>query len=706
NGDIFIPVFQKDGVQPVVKELPAGLYDGINELDDSRAALVLYAPHKNNVYVIGDFNNWQPSSDYLMYRTPDSLRYWLELDTEPGMEVRYQYLVDEFLRIADPFAEKVLDPDHDFYIDNLTYPDLLSYPTGKTSEIVGVLQTGKPPFPWENTGFQRPAVTDLVIYELLLRDFLQTHSFTTLADTLGYFKKLGVNAIELMPVNEFEGNSSWGYNPSFYFAVDKYYGPAENLKRFIDKAHKNGIAVILDIVLNHAYGQCPLVRLYTCQMYLNPWFNEVSPNPVYAWGYDFNHESRAAQDFIDRVTSYWLTEFQVDGFRLDFTKGFTNTPGDGGSYDADRIRILKRLADHIWSEKTGAYIILEHFCSNKEEKELSDYGMLIWGNMNYNYNEATMGYHDDNKSDFSGISWVKRGWTQPHLVGYMESHDEQRLMYKNLQYGNSSSGYNIQSLSTALERIQPAAAFFFTIPGPKMIWQFGELGYDVDIDQNGRTGPKPIRWDYFKDRDRRRLFDIYAALIRLKIDCPAFESRNYELDLAEPVKRIFIQHDSLNVVVLGNFDVRNGYARPNFPHTGWWYDYFPGDSLLVDDPNAVLAMFPGEYRIYTDKKEIITFTPQNPFIKDFYLYQNYPNPFNTSTIVRVDVNKRDRLTVEIFNLRGQHINTLVDRVQDPGQYEFEWMGTGFSGSICSSGVYVCRVEHGKKTKYGKMLLVK
>ncbi|NOZ04318.1 MAG: hypothetical protein GXO92_06915 [FCB group bacterium] len=102
-----------------------------------------------------------------------------------------------------------------------------------------------------------------MIYELLVRDFIDRHDYQTLIDTLDYLEKLGINAIELMPINEFEGNSSWGYNPSFYFAPDKYYGTRQDLKLFIDECHRRGIAVIMDIVLNHTYGQSPLVSGYT-----------------------------------------------------------------------------------------------------------------------------------------------------------------------------------------------------------------------------------------------------------------------------------------------------------------------------------------------------------------------------------------------------------------------------------------------------------
>ena len=88
-----------------------------------------------------------------------------------------------------------------------------------------------------------------------LRDFIAAHNYKVLADTLQYLKRLGINAIELMPVNEFEGNNSWGYNTSFHMALDKYYGKAIDFKKFIDLCHQNEIAVILDVVFNHAFSQ-------------------------------------------------------------------------------------------------------------------------------------------------------------------------------------------------------------------------------------------------------------------------------------------------------------------------------------------------------------------------------------------------------------------------------------------------------------------
>ncbi len=363
----------------------------------------------------------------------------------------------------------------------------------------------------------------------------------------------------------------------------------------------------MDMVLNHSYGLSPLVKLYYDESTYkvsdeNPWYNVDSPNPDYFWGYDFNHEAQATKDFVDRVNSFWLNEYKVDGFRFDFTKGFTNTEGNGWDYDGARISILKRMADEIWTVNDKAYIILEHFADNSEEKVLANYDMMVWGNITGNYGEAAMGYNENGKSDFNWISHKNRGWNEANLVGYMESHDEERLMFKNLSDGNFAGLYIIQSLNTSLERIELVATFFITVPGPKMIWQFGELGYDYSIDENGRVGNKPIRWDYYTEKNRKKLYNVYSALNHLKTSEPAFSTSDFNMEVSGALKRIELNHSDMDVRIIGNFDVRDGAIDPNFRQTGDWFDYFSGETLNITNVNELITLAPGEYRMYTTKQ--------------------------------------------------------------------------------------------------------
>ncbi|MEA3462250.1 MAG: T9SS type A sorting domain-containing protein, partial [Bacteroidota bacterium] len=367
------------------------------------------------------------------------------------------------------------------------------------------------------------------------------------------------------------------------------------------------------------------------------------------------HTSLETQDFVDSVNHYWLSEFQVDGFRFDFTKGFTNTPGDGSGYDLSRINILKRMANQIWEVKEDAYVILEHFAANSEEFALSEEGMMLWGNLNYSYNQSTMGYEDG--SDFSQISYKERFWNLPLLVGYMESHDEERLMYKNRTFGNSSASYNIQEQNTALERMELAGVFFFPVPGPKMIWQFGELGYDYSIDYDCRVCNKPIRWDYYDTGLRRRVYQLWSSLIDLKLNEPAFNSDDFELYVTGAAKRMEINHADMDVRIIGNFDVEQLSVNPSFSKTGWWYSFFEGDSIYVSDLQSPISLGPGKYQIYTSKK--LT-KPQIPAgVGNFNAGREhlhiYPNPVS-GTLYLEPAPEPARLT--ILNSAGQLIQIL------------------------------------------------
>ncbi len=718
-----------------IANLPTGIVDGINYINDSTVTLSLEAPGKKFVYVIGDFNNWEVDPNYYTKNTPDGKHWWITIHgLIPKKEYAFQYFVDGKIRIADPYTEKILDPWNDIYIDSLTYPHLKPYPAGKTSDAVSVLQTAQVPYKWKDVNFKKPAKFNLVIYELLVRDFVKTHNYQTLTDTLDYLKKLGINAIELMPIMEFEGNISWGYNTDFWFAPDKYYGTKQALKKFIDACHQKGIAVILDIVLDHAFGQSPFVRLYALGHYgppskNNPWLNPdmnpsesgyQAPHP-YGVGYDFNFESPYTKEFVNRVNRFWVKEYHVDGYRYDLSKGFTQTYSDNdvgqwGQYDASRIKNIELMADSLWTFDSTTYMILEHFAVNTEEIVLSKYNLMLWGNMSGHYQQASMGYPSGPPGtwDLTGTSYQARKWTSPNLVAYMESHDEQRMMYKNLQWGNSNGSYKIKNLATALNRIKLCEAFFYTIPGPKMLWQFGELGYDYPINYPSntdadRTAPKPIRWDYYKNPDRLKLYKTTAALIKLKENYPVFRSSNFSTDLSGAVKRITIFDSTMNVDIIGNFDVVNRSINPDFPNAGKWYDYFSGDSMTVSNTTQTIGLLPGEFHIYTTvklptpEKGIVTAvqTKKPPVVYKYSLEQNYPNPFNPATVISYQLSAYSFVKLNVYDILGRRVKTLINKYQKAGDYKIN-----FNASGLASGIYFYKLTAGPFSQTKKMILLR
>ncbi len=648
------------------------------------------------MYAIGDFNDWAIDNQYMLKHDGDY--WWITLsELESGKEYAFQYLVDGDLRIADPYTDKVLDPWNDAYIPASVYPNLKPYPTGKTDGIVSVFQTAQTSYQWQISDFELPAKEKLVIYELLVRDFVMEHSFKAVTQKLDYLQTLGVNAVELMPVNEFEGNDSWGYNPSFYFAVDKYYGTKDDFKALVDACHERGMAVIMDMVLNHSYWQSPFVRLYwdgTAPAADNPWYNVSSPNPTYSWGYDFNHESPQTQALVDSVCSYWMSQYRVDGFRFDFTKGFTNTPGDGWAYDASRISILKRMTAEIRRRNPKALVIFEHLAENNEEVELADDNILLWGNMNNNYCEAIMGYNESGKSDLSRSIWSQREFHQPNLIAYMESHDEERMMYKARQYGGSVSGYNVKDLNTALSRAELSACFYLVTPGPKMIWQFGELGYDYSINyctdgtvsDNCRLSPKPVKWDYLENANRKQLYDTYSYLNQLKQEYPVFSTTDFTYSLNNAVKYFIWRSSDMNAFAVGNFDVKQSTVTAILPHPGTWYDAFSGQVYEFTSTYST-TLQPGEYRLFTDKAVKEPITGVADLVADESGFIVYPNPVKDMLYLNTE---KEVNVVKILTTSGLQV-----------KYERNVRQINVSG--LPTGVYLLQIMDGKKQKTVKFV---
>lgn len=602
--------------------MPAELQHGINIIDDQTVTLVLYDKDKNGerkdfAHVVGDFNNWTLSNDEKsqMFRDENAGCWWITIEgLDPAKDYAFQYYVGKRdgdpIRVADPYARKILDPWNDQYISSSTYPENKTYPEGAIG-IVSVFQTKATPYTWQVNDFEVPPRDNLVIYEMLFRDFTESGDISGAKSKLDYLQSLGVNAIELMPVQEFDGNDSWGYNPAFFFAMDKAYGTDRMYKEFIDECHKRGMAVILDVVYNHATGQNPFAKMWwnpsnNQTAANNPYFNVTAPHP-YSVFHDFNHESVLVRDFVKRNLQFLLEEYNIDGFRFDLTKGFTNNPSTESNahvYDASRVAILKDYNNAVKSVKPEAYVIMEHFADNREETELANEGMMLWRNMNNAYCQTAMGYKED--SDFSGTYYRTSTRPENSLISYMESHDEERAAYKQTQWG---SGILKTDLNARMSQLATNAAFFFTVPGPKMMWQFGELGYDISIEENGRTGKKPIKWDYLNVTDRKELHDTYAKLISLRFDHPELfvttADFEWKVGITDWDKGRFITLSSFGkakqVVIVGNFTNTIINTLTEFPQTGTWYNYMAsGETLDVTSPTTTVTVPPNSFKMYTN----------------------------------------------------------------------------------------------------------
>ena len=717
-----------------IESIPESLEDGINynDNDNTKAILVLSAPYKDFIYVAGDFNFWSPTSEYAMKKDSSSDRFWLEIeDLDPDQTYTYQYWVSDLspidespslVKTADPFSTMVLSPFDDPWIPEDSYPNLPEYPYeyGIEREVT-VLKTGQEDYNWQVNDFVKPKKEDLIIYEVLIRDFDSERTYQNLIDRIDYFKDLNVNAIELMPVMEYEGNESWGYNTSFHMSVDKFYGPEEKLKQFVDLCHQNDIAVILDIALNHITGRSPFVRMWMNDPDNNGWGSVSEENPYlnevakhsYSVFEDFNHQSYLTQYYTKRVIKHWVEEFKIDGFRWDLTKGFTQNcnAGDDGctnAYQQDRVDILKSYADYSWSLDPDHYVIFEHLGGSSEEQQWANYrlnegkGIMMWGKVNNPYYQLLMGYGSD--SNFGGIGHESRGFQGKRLLGYFESHDEERIMYKALQYGNNWDGYNIQELNIALSRMSAIGAMSLTIPGPKMIWHFSDLGmenslftcYDGSVNEPDcklDTKPQP-QWanNWLSNDNRREVYDNWSRFIDLKINEDVFEG-NYSITSGSLTPIVYIWDDNIssselkNVIILANFDVVDQSVTPYFPYTGTWFDLMDEDgetTLNVASTTDQIILHPGEFKIYGNQAST---TLSNTVIDDINLILS-PNP----SVDFITINK-DADLIEIYDVAGKKLLSFNNIIENQ-QLDINQLQTGY---------YIVKVYNNESVESRKLI---
>ncbi len=719
----------------IPEAMPSGLHDGINySADPTTATLVLNAPFKDFVYVAGTFNNWQPVNAHAMKKDPTTGKFWLQLTgLVSGTPYSYQYWVGDqtslpanspaLVKTADPFSTLVLSPFDDPEIQTLgVYPNLPAYPAGQEREVT-LLQTGPGAFydyTWSDAtnNFVKPSKKDLVIYEVLVRDFDASRSYQSLIDRIDYFKNLNVNAIQLMPVMEFEGNESWGYNTVFHMALDKRYGPPAKLKEFIDLCHQNGIAVILDIALNHVFGRSPLERMWMLDTNNDGWANGITAeNPYgnvnalhsYNVGTDLNHfrEPNLTQTYVQRTIEHWINEYKIDGFRWDLTKGFTNAcpyTGSGSAQDACtnnyqplRVQKLKEYADMQWAINPNFHIIFEHLGnggSYNEEVEWANYrktgdadgiskGIMQWRKMTDPYANFLKG----NSTNLSGVAD-----SSERFIGYAESHDEERVMYKAVTEAGQTTG----NLPKALARMAAMGSVHLLVPGPKMIYHFGELGYDdsiftcnngtVNNPSDGTPGdckldtkPQP-QWseNWMGDTARRKIYDDWAHMIDLRITENVFENGSHAWNFSQTGRPRLDVYTSTSqtsdlsyVFVLTNATNSVYNAAGGFPFTGTWYNLMDNTSFEVTSANMNIPIEVDGYRVFGNKAANLA---NIDFEKS--KVSLYPNPAQGVFSVNVNTSK-----VQVFTVTGQLVKTFGANME----------GFEYNVSDLNRGVYVVKV---------------
>ena len=311
---------------------------------EAGVAFRVWAPHADAVYVKGSFNDWS-SDAHPMEREGEGYWYADIASAAIGDEYRYRILNgDKELLRLDPYARQV-------------------------TSSVGNAVVYDPHFDWEGDDFHLPPVNELVIYEMHLGTFHdkedgKSDKFEEALQKLDHLQRLGVNVMEVMPLAQFAGELSWGYNPSCVFAVETNYGGPAGFKRFVKAAHQAGLAVILDVVYNHfgpsdldlwqfdGWSENGLGGIY----FYNDWHAETpwgSTRPDYG--------RKEVRQFIRDNALMWLEEYHVDGLRLDMTLFMRNVRGDGdpGGDLPDGLSLVQWINREVRQRYPGRITIAE-----------------------------------------------------------------------------------------------------------------------------------------------------------------------------------------------------------------------------------------------------------------------------------------------------------------------------------------------------------
>lgn len=523
--------------------------------EDGSVTFCIGAIDKEQVLIVGSWNNYAYSSNQVMnYQDTENGRYfWTTIPgLDPDVMYVYYFVIDggEYT-VGDPYARLILDMNNDKYITTDVFPNLPEYPTvalGGQNVPVAVWQGSMNDYDWKVKDFKVDDRQNLMIYELLFRDFTGTEgkaygngTVRKAIEKLPYLKALGVNAIEVLPIMEFNGNISWGYNPNFYFAVDKAYGTPDDYKEFIDLCHQNGMAVILDMVFNQSDGWHPWYQMYKAGQ--NPYYNLDAPH-AYSVLNDWNQGTPQVQEQWADVLRYWMTEYKFDGFRFDLVKGLglnSSYPNNGDSgtnqYNSSRVAEMLYLQSVMMEVNPDAIFINENLATAKEENEMSDSSQERWGNMQMNWancNEAgcqfAMGYSDN--SNLNRLYALQDSRTWGSTVSYLESHDEQRLAYKQDMWAPTGVKGNVEA---SMKRLGSAAVQMIMTPGSHMIWQFSELGNAQNTkndDGGNNTEPKVVNWNLLDEPNHKGLYDNYCELIGIRNANPQFFNQDANFTIA------------------------------------------------------------------------------------------------------------------------------------------------------------------------------
>jgi 1,4-alpha-glucan branching enzyme len=533
-------------------------------LYDAGVAFRVWAPNADEVFVTGSFNDW--ARDKAPMTGEEGGVWYAEVDgAKPGDE--YRFLIrngEEVLSRIDPYARAV-------------------------TTSVGNSIVVDPTHDWHGGDFEMPAWNELVIYEMHVGTFNRPEegtagTFVDAIEKLGHLKRLGVNAVQIMPAMEFAGDISWGYNPAHIFAVESAYGGPEGFRAFIEAAHQSGIAVILDVVYNH-FGPSDL-DLWQFDgwsendkggiYFYNDWRSETP------WGDTRPDYGRSeVRQFIRDNALYWLEEYHLDGLRFDMTLYIRNVRGDEGD-DGDVLEegrsLLRWINGEIAERFPGRITIAEDLRNRAEitaEVEAGGAGFgAQWDSQFVHPVREVLIAPDDDARHMATVAHAlghHYNGDPFQRVIYTESHDE-------VANGKARIPHEIApgdpSHWAAQKRSTLGAALVFTSPGIPMLFQGQEF-----LQGEWFQDTVPLDWD--QSETFRGIVRLYRDLIRLRLsltgDTRGLIGRGIAIHRVDEERKLVAFHrwdaggPGDDVMVVANFSHEpRGAYRVGFPRAGPW----------------------------------------------------------------------------------------------------------------------------------------
>lgn len=545
----------------------------------------LFAPRNNQASLIGSFDDWQETP---MEKGEDGY-FSTQLNLEDGI-YQYKFRVqtkspnfspDEWVEVIDPYATDVNE-----------------------QEKVGILQIkdGKrivDTYVWQHDDIPLPENQELVIYEMHIADFTggevdsdKRGKYLDAIEKLDYLRDLGINAVELMPVNEYPGDYSWGYKVRHFFATESSYGSTADLKQFIDECHSRGIRVFMDGIYNHTDEECPLMLIDR-----NYWYYEYMhypEDPDNYWGPEFNYDNydekldvKPAWKYVGDVVRFWVQEYHIDGIRFDAVRQLANfeflhwlaqqakkNTAPKPFYniaehipDTSKVTTPEGPLDACWHESFH-YFIVPHVCGEKFELD----------HLKQVLDPKQQGYK-----------------TGRNVINYLSTHDRERTVR---ELGNRGIFDE-----AAFTRAKLAAALLMTAKGIPMLWMGEEFG-EHKRKSESVTQPKKIAWPLLKNAENHDLWQYYQQLIALRKHNLALQSDNIEFFCENADAKLlayFRWHEQgSQVVVMVNFNEQKitDYCIPNFPNAENWQDYFTQTAVEVGQDGLVTDLEPYTAKIY------------------------------------------------------------------------------------------------------------